>query len=70
MTASKAPAYLMALPYHPLLNLAWFPFAWLYLRGFAIVVYKSEVLQLGIFWCVICVIINLVGLTLIPRPWQ
>jgi len=33
---SQAPAYLMTIPYHPLLNLFWLPFAWMYLRSFAI----------------------------------
>ena len=36
VTASKAPAYLMTLPYHPLLNLFWLPLAWLYLRTFPV----------------------------------
>jgi hypothetical protein len=30
---SQAPAYLMTIPYHPLLNLFWLPCAWMYLRG-------------------------------------
>ena len=61
VTASKAPAYLMTLPYHPLLNLVWLPFAWLYLRGFAIESRKAEALRVGIFWCVICIVLDLIG---------
>ncbi|MCL4528077.1 MAG: hypothetical protein M1282_01540 [Chloroflexi bacterium] len=69
VTASKAPAYLMTLPYHPLLNLVWLPFAWLYLRGFAIEIRKSEALRLGIFWAFICVVLDLISWVLIPHPW-
>jgi uncharacterized BrkB/YihY/UPF0761 family membrane protein len=67
--ASQAPAYLMTLPYHPLLNLFWLPFAWLYLRGFAIESRGREALKLGTFWAVICILIDLVGWILIPHPW-
>jgi hypothetical protein len=68
VTASQAPAYLMTIPYHPLLNLFWLPFAWLYLRGYA-ETRQSEGLKLGIFWTVICMLIDLVGWVLIPHPW-
>lgn len=34
ISLSQAPAYLMTLPYHPLLNLLWLPFAWMYLHSF------------------------------------
>lgn len=66
---SQAPAYLMTLPYHPLLNLFWLPFAWLYLRGFTTDERQREALKLGTFWVVICILIDLVGWILIPHPW-
>jgi hypothetical protein len=66
---SQTPAYLMTIPYHPLLNLFWLPFAWLYLRGFAVGDNRSrEALKLGIFWVVICIVIDLIGWILIPHP--
>jgi hypothetical protein len=67
--ASQAPAYLMTLPYHPLLNLFWLPFAWLYLRGFTIESRGREALKLATFWAVVCILIDLVGWILIPHPW-
>ena len=66
---SQAPAYLMTIPYHPLLNLFWLPFAWMYLRGFAANARQHEALKLGTFWVVICILIDLVGWILIPHPW-
>jgi hypothetical protein len=66
---SQAPAYLMTLPYHPLLNLFWLPFAWMYLRSFSTDKRRREALNLGIFWTVICILIDLVGWILIPHPW-
>jgi len=66
---SQAPAYLMTIPYHPLLNLFWLPFAWMYLRSFAIDSCQREALKLGTFWAVICILIDLVGWILIPHPW-
>lgn len=66
---SQAPAYLMTIPYHPLLNLFWLPFAWMYLRGFAIDTRQREALKLGTFWVIICILIDLVGWILIPHPW-
>lgn len=69
VTASKAPAYLMTLPYHPLLNLVWLPFARLYLRGFSIENRKVEALRVGIFWGVICIVLDLIGWVLIPHQW-
>jgi hypothetical protein len=66
---SQAPAYLMTLPYHPLLNLFWLPFAWMYLRNFTNDTRGREALKLGTFWAVICILIDLVGWILIPHPW-
>jgi hypothetical protein len=66
---SQAPAYLMTLPYHPLLNLFWLPFAWMYLRNFAQDTRGREALKLGAFWAAICILIDLVGWILIPHPW-
>jgi hypothetical protein len=59
----------MTLPYHPLLNLFWLPFAWMYLRGFALETRGQEAIRLGIFWVVICILIDLIGWILIPHPW-
>ncbi len=71
VSASQAPAYLLTIPYHPLLNLAVWPlFAWLYWRGLpAEIDRKSEMLNLGILWAVITIIIDLIGWVLIPHPW-
>ena len=69
LPASQDPSYLMTLPYHPLLNLFWIPFAWLYLRGMDGDRLRSEALNLGTFWVVICILIDLVGWILIPHPW-
>lgn len=69
--ASQAPAYLMTLPYHPLLNLAVWPwFAWLYWRGLSAGTdRKHEMLNLGIFWAVVTIVIDLIGWVLIPHVW-
>ena len=66
---SQAPAYLMTLPYHPLLNLFWVPFAWIYLRNVASHTRSQEAFKLGTFWAVICILIDLIGWILIPHPW-
>jgi len=66
---SQAPAYLMTLPYHPLLNLFWLPLAWMYLRTFTAERRTREALKLGTFWTVICILIDLIGWILIPHPW-
>jgi len=66
---SQTPAYLMIIPYHPLLNVFWLPFAWMYLRGFAFESCAREALKLGTFWVVVCILIDLVGWILIPHPW-
>ena len=67
--ASKAPAYLMTLPFHPLLNLVWLPFAWLYLGEYATENRMAEAFRLGTLWCAICMIIDLIGWILIQHPW-
>jgi hypothetical protein len=70
VTASQAPAYLMTIPYHPLLNLPiWLPFAWLYLRDIALDQRKREAIRLGAFWAIITIIVDLIGWVLIPHPW-
>lgn len=66
---SKAPAYLMTIPYQPLLNLVWLPFAWIYLRRPVADSRGREALKLGAFWVIICMLIDLVGWILIPHPW-
>jgi hypothetical protein len=67
---TQAPAYLMTLPYHPLLNLAVWPiFAWLYLRSIATGYRKKEALQLGVYWAAATILIDLIGWVLIPHPW-
>lgn len=69
VSAAKAPAYLMTLPYHPLLNVVWLPFAWLYLKSFTSGDRRNEALRLGIFWCAICILLDLIGWVLIPHLW-
>jgi hypothetical protein len=64
-----APAYLMTLPYHPLLNLFWLPFAWMYLGGITACDRVREGLKLGTFWVVFCIVIDLIGWILVPHPW-
>lgn len=66
---SQAPAYLMTLPYHPLLNLFWIPFAWMYLRSFSNNTRRLEAFKLGTFWAILCILIDLIGWILIPHPW-
>ena len=71
VSASQAPAYLLTIPYHPLLNLAVWPlFAWLYWRGLpAGIDRKREMLNLGILWATVTIIIDLISWVLIPHPW-
>jgi len=71
VTASQAPAYLMTIPYHPLLNLVVWPwFAWLYLRNVpGLRTPGNEELRLWAFWAVITIVIDLIGWVLIPHPW-
>lgn len=69
---TQAPAYLMTLPYHPLLNLmVWPVLAWFYLRVLPTgAQMKAEALRLGAFWAVVCIIIDLFGWVLIPHIWR
>jgi hypothetical protein len=68
--ASQAPAYLMTLPYHPLLNLAiWSIFAWSYLRRIAPERLGKEARNLGLYWAAITIVLDLIGWVLIPHPW-
>jgi hypothetical protein len=71
VTASQAPAYLMTIPYHPLLNLLVWPwFAWLYWRKLPIEIdRKREMVQLGLFWMIVSILVDLIGWVLIPHPW-
>ena len=71
VSASQAPAYLMTIPYHPLLNLAVWPwFAWLYWRGLpSAIARKHEMINVGIFWAITTIIIDLIGWVLIPHVW-
>jgi hypothetical protein len=70
VTASQAPAYLMTIPYHWILNLlVWPPFAWLYLRGIVIDQRKKEAIRLGAFWAIITIVVDVIGWVLVPHPW-
>jgi hypothetical protein len=70
VTASQAPAYLMTIPYHPLLNLLVWPwFAWLYLRGLPAAQRSREGLLLGAAWTVATIVVDLVGWVFIRHPW-
>lgn len=72
VSASQAPAYMMTLPYHPLLNLLVWPlFAWWYLRSFEPgVSRRREAIQLGIFWSVITIVVDPIGWLLVPHIWR
>ena len=69
---TQAPAYLMTLPYHPLLNLLVWPlFGWWYLGSISPQVPpRGEALRLGAYWLVITIVVDLVGWVLIPHIWQ
>jgi hypothetical protein len=69
LPASQDPSYLMTLPFHPLLNLFWLPFAWLYLRCFDKGSRQLEAVKLGTFWVVVCIVLDLIGWVLISHPW-
>lgn len=70
VTPSQAPAYLMTIPYHWILNLlVWTPFAWLYLRNVSTEQHKKEAVRLGAFWAIITIIVDLFGWVLVPHPW-
>jgi hypothetical protein len=70
VSASQAPAYLMTIPFHPLLNLLVWPFfAYRYLSTIPLDQRKREAWQLGAFWVVITVVVDLIGWVLVPHPW-
>lgn len=72
VSVARQPAYLMTVPFHPLLNLlVWPVFGWLYLRSLPPQVrVQDEALRLGIFWAVISILVDVVGWVLIPHPWR
>ncbi len=72
VSVARQPAYLMTIPFHPLLNLLVWPlFGWLYLRSLTSRTrIQNEALRLGVFWTVITVLVDLIGWVLIPHPWQ
>jgi len=69
---TQAPAYLMTLPYHPLLNLLIWPlFGWWYLSSLSPQVSRMrEALRLGAYWTVITIVVDLLGWVLIPHIWR
>lgn len=70
VTASQAPAYLMTIPYHPLLNLLVWPiYGWLYLRTTAKEQREKEAFRLGAFWAIITIVVDVIGWVLVPHPW-
>jgi hypothetical protein len=68
----QVPAYVMSVPFHPLLNLSVWPvFGWLYLRRSAPQFERQlEALRLGLFWFLATAVIDLFGWVLVPHPWQ
>jgi len=69
---TQAPAYLMTLPYHPLLNLLIWPlFGWRYLQSLSPQIPRiREALRLGAYWAVITIVVDLLGWVLIPHIWR
>lgn len=67
---TQAPGYLATIPYHPLFNLPWIWFAWLYLRPFAPVERMGEAWRLGIFWTVVCVVKDYVLWVAVDWAWR
>jgi hypothetical protein len=68
----QVPAYVMSVPFHPLLNLlVWPVFGWLYLRrstpNFE---RQKEAIRLGLFWLLATAVIDLFGWVLLPHPWH
>jgi hypothetical protein len=68
----QVPAYVMSVPFHPLLNLlVWPVFGWLYLRRSAPNVERqTEALRLGVFWFLATAVIDLFGWVVLPHPWH
>jgi len=72
LPASQAPAYIMTIPFHPLLNLLVWPwFGCWYLRSLSPEVPRlREAWRLGLFWTIITIIMDPIGWVLIPHPWR
>lgn len=68
----QVPAYVMSVPFHPLLNLlVWPVFGWLYLRRSTPNFEKPwEAVRLGFFWFFATAVIDLFGWVLLPHPWH
>jgi hypothetical protein len=68
----QVPAYVMSVPFHPLLNLlVWPVFGWLYLRRATPTFEKQgEAVRLGFFWFLATAVIDLFGWVLVPHPWH
>jgi hypothetical protein len=68
----QVPAYVMSVPFHPLLNLlVWPVFGWLYLRRLTPNFERPrEALRLGFFWFLATAVIDLFGWVLLPHPWH
>jgi hypothetical protein len=68
----QVPAYVMSVPFHPLLNLlVWPVFGWLYLRRSTPNSERQiEALRLGLFWFLATSVIDLFGWVLVPHPWH
>src|ERR1700694_4216680 len=68
----QVPAYVMSVPFHPLLNLlVWPVFGWLYLRRSTPNSERQiEALRLGLFWFLATALIDLFGWVLVPHPWH
>lgn len=68
---SQLPAYIKTIPYHIIYNIILFPlFALLYFKYSGIPPTLQEALILGTTWCVITILIDLIGWVLIPHPWS
>src|ERR1700694_3664847 len=68
----QVPAYVMSVPFHPLLNLlVWPVFGWLYLRRSTPNSERQiEALRLGLFWFLATSVIDLFGWVLLPHQWH
>jgi hypothetical protein len=68
----QVPAYVMSVPFHPLLNLlVWPVFGWLYVRrSTPTCEMQGEAIRLGSFWFLATAVIDLFGWVLVPHPWH
>jgi hypothetical protein len=68
----QVPAYVMSVPFHPLLNLlVWPVFGWLYLRRSTLgSARQAEALRLGCFWVGATALVDLFGWVMLPHPWH